>query len=161
MVENKDYSKIYLRLAKDGDQKIINDFFDSLSGESRALFNRRDYNRKGILKHLSNPLDSRIYYIYEDEGKMAGYVFLLDYDTSVPSLGIALANDYQGKKIGEKLISFMQEKIIRENLGGLQLTTHVANIRAQALYEKMGFVCMGGCKNSTELFYLWRYRKNN
>lgn len=151
--------KIKLRIATEGDEKIINDFFDSLSGETRALFNRRDYNRRGIIKYLTKPDDTRRYYIFEEGGVMLGYVFLLDYDTTIPTLGIALRDEYQGKKLGEKMVSFLQEKMIEKNKGGLQLTTHVANLRAQALYEKMGFVCMGVCKNGSELFYLWRYRK--
>ena len=46
-----------------------------------------------------------------------------------------------------------------EGKGGIQLTTHVANLRAQTLYESAGFVCKGVCKNGTELFYLLNFRK--
>ena len=44
-----------------------------------------------------------------------------------------------------------------EGKGGLLLTTHTANLRAQCLYESCGFVCRGLCKNGTELFYLLRF----
>ena len=47
-----------------GDEGIINEFFDSMGGESRAMFNRRDFNRRGVLKHCLHPDDeTRRYWI--------------------------------------------------------------------------------------------------
>ena len=61
--------------------------------------------------------------------------------------------------LGRELVAFAQNEAKTCGKGGILLTTHVANVRAQALYEAMGFVCMGQCKNGTELFYLYRYRE--
>ena len=148
---------IFLRDVREDDDKIIGDFFDSLDGETRALFNRRDYNRRGILKFIRKPDGSRRYFIAEKDGVMAGYVFFLNYDTSIPELGIALRSEWRGKGLGADMVEFAQELIKSEGRGGILLTTHTANVRAQSLYEKMGFVCMGLCKNGSELFYLWRF----
>ena len=59
--------------------------------------------------------------------------------------------------IFSNLVDFAIEKIIENGKGGIQLTTHVANVRAQALYEKKGFVCMGLAKNGAEMSYLLRF----
>ena len=141
------------------DEAIIGAFFDAMGGESRALFNRRDYNRNGVLKYCRRPDPTRRYFIAELDGRMAGYVFFLSFDTSIPELGLALCDDLQGQHLGRELVAFALDQAKSCGKGGLLLTTHVANLRGQALYEAMGFVCMGQCKNGTELFYLYRYRE--
>ena len=140
------------------DEAMIGEFFDAMGGESRALFNRRDYNRNGVLKYCRRGDPTRRYFIAELDGHMAGYVFFLAFDTSIPELGLALRDDLQGQHLGRELVAFALDEARANGKGGLLLTTHVANLRGQALYETMGFVCMGQCKNGTELFYLYRYR---
>ena len=61
------------------DEALVNEFFDAMGGEARSVFNRRDYNRRGVLKYLNKPDGTRSYYICLSDGKMAGYVFFLDY----------------------------------------------------------------------------------
>ena len=144
-----------------GDEKIINEFFDAMGGESRALFNRRDFNRRGVLKHCLHPDDeTRRYWIAEIDGEMIGYVFFLDFNTSIPALGLALRDDMRGKHLGRALVDFAIRTAKETGKGGIQLTTHVANVRGQALYEAMGFTLVGPCKNGTEFFYLYRFNEN-
>ena len=150
----KDYE---LREIKSGDESLINEFFESMGGESRSLFNRRGFNQRGVLKYCANPDKTRRYFIAEKDEKMLGYVFFLDFNTSIPSLGIAVRDELRGLHLGRSLIAFAQSFAKEQGKGGIQLTTHVANLRGQALYENMGFQCMGICKNGTELFYLFRY----
>ena len=157
MDAKKIIDSITIRDIKSGDEALINEFFDAMGGETRALFNRRDYNRKGVLKFCQKGDMTRRYYIAEFEGKMAGYVFFLDYNTSIPTMGIAIRDDLRGLHLGRELITYAQNKAKSDDKGGLMLTTHVANIRAQSLYETMGFVNMGLCKNGSEIFYLWRF----
>ena len=82
---------------------------------------------------------------------MAGYVFFLDWDTGVPELGIAVRDDLQGQHLGKKLMTYAIESAREHGKGGIYLTTHTANLRGQALYESVGFTCMGLTKNGTEL----------
>ena len=42
-----------VREFSESDCELINEFFDSMGGETRALFNRRDYNRRGALKYCT------------------------------------------------------------------------------------------------------------
>ena len=151
------FKDIEIREAKEGDQPLINDFFDAMGGESRALFNRRDFNRRGVLKFCARPDKTRRYWLALLDGIMIGYVFFLDFNSSIPALGIAIRDEYHGMHIGRWLIGFAKERIKEARKGGIQLTTHLANIRAQALYEAEGCVCLGQCKNGAELFYLFRF----
>ena len=145
------------REACSGDEKAINEFFAAMGGESRSLFNRREYNQRGILKYCQKPDKTRRYWIVEAEGEMVGYVFFLDFNTSVPELGLAVRDDLRGLHIGRELVAFAQKYAREAGKGGITLTTHLANVRGQALYEHMGFKNVGLCKNGSELFYLYRY----
>ena len=148
---------ITLREIHAGDEMLIEEFFDALDPVSTALFNRRNYNRRGVLRFCAKPDPNRRYWMAELDGKMAGYVFFLDFNTSIPELGVAVRSDIQGMGLGTHLVDFAQKTARECGKGGIQLTTHVANLRGQMLYENMGFVCMGSCKSGTELFYLYRF----
>ena len=152
-----DIKNVILRQVREGDEDMINSFFDLMGGETRALFNRRDYNRRGVLKYIARPDTTRRYWVAMHGEEMIGYVFFLDFNTSIPALGLAVRDDLRGMKLGGLLVDFAKEKVIESGKGGIQLTTHLANIRAQALYEEKGFVCMGITKNGTELSYLLRF----
>ncbi len=149
--------EIRIRPLGQGDEALIGDFFDRMGEESRALFNRRDYNRRGVLKYCAKPDPTRRYYMAELCGEIAGYVFFLDWNTSIPALGIAVRDDLAGRGLGRMLMEYAIDLIADAGKGGIQLTTHAANLRAQTLYESVGFTCIGLCKNGTELAYLFRY----
>ena len=140
------------------DEVMICEFFDCMGGESRALFNRRDFNRRGVLKFCAKGDATRRYFAaVTEDGRMAGYVFFLDAQTAIPELGVAVRDDLQGQGLGRYLVEYAIEYARSEGKGGLLLTTHTANLRGQSLYESCGFVCRGLCKNGTELFYLLRF----
>ena len=157
MAEVIRFEDLEIREAKTGDEALINDFFDAMGGESRAMFNRRDFNRRGVLKFCAKPDKTRRYWLALYGEIMIGYVFFLDFNYSIPALGIAIRDEYRGMHLGRGLIEFAKDRIKESGKGGMQLTTHLANIRAQALYEAEGFTCMGQCKNGSELFYLFRF----
>ena len=147
-------NKLMIRDMTPDDVPLINEFFDAMGGESRAFFNRCDINRKGALKYCERLFPDRRYWIVEDEKKMLGYVYLLDWNTGVPLLGIAVRDELKGKGLGRRLMEHAINEAKSARRGGLRLTTHVANLRGQMLYESLGFRCMGQDKNPQELFYL-------
>lgn len=157
-MESQDTKELLIRPVCAEDEARMATLFDAMGAESRALFNRRDYNRNGVLKYCRRPDPTRRYWIAQMGEETVGYVFFLDYDTSVPELGVAVRDDLRGRGLGRRLVTYAMEIARSEGKGGIQLTTHVANLRAQALYESLGFVCKGLAKNGTELFYLWRMR---
>ena len=93
----------------------------------------------------------------EEDGRMIGLVFLWDMNTSVPWLGIGVREDMRGKHIGRKLIAFAQDYVRKLGKGGIQLTTHIANLRGQTLYEAMGFQKMGTYGPTGEFYSIFRY----
>ena len=147
-----------LRPITEADAPLFDTFFSALGPESRALFNRRDYNKRRALRACKTPDEKSEYYVAEGQGRILGYVFLLEADSGVPELGLCVRDDCQGRGLGRALCAFAIATAKARGKGGLVLTTHTANLRAQVLYESLGFTCQGLAKNGTELFYLLRFR---
>ena len=146
-----------IRLLTADDEEKLNEFFSVMGGESRAFFNRNDGNRQSALRYLRDPKPSVKYWISEEDGIITGLVFLWDLDTSIPWLGIAVREELKGRHLGRELISFVQDYAREHGKGGIQLTTHIANMRGQALYEAMGFRNLGFHLGNGEFYYLFRY----
>ena len=148
---------ITMRPIVPGDEEKINEFFSVMGPESTAFFNRNRGNQRAALDFCQKQdTNYRLYWMAELDGKMAGYVFLWDCNTSLPWLGIAVREDLKGRHLGRRLIAYAQDYARDEGKGGLQLTTSLANIRGQVLYETMGFKRMG-IHPSGEWFYLFRF----
>ena len=149
----KDYE---IRRFQPGDEDRINGFFDALGFEARMFFNRLDGNRQGALSYPQDDPEKCVRWMACDREKMVGYVFLWDLDTTVPWFGIAVADEAKGVGLGRKLAEMAIQYAREKGKGGVLLTTHIANFRAQALYEKCGFRQIGTAP-SGELLYLLRF----
>ena len=147
-----------LREASANDEALINDFFDRMGGETRAVFNRGDYNRNGLLKFCRKGDKTRRYWLLVDEGEMLGYVFFLDWNLKIPTLGVAVRDDLRGKRLGRALCEAAIEEARVCGKGGIFLTTHPTNARAQTLYESLGFRCLGIARNCIENAYLLNFK---
>ena len=145
---------IVFREAKSGDEMLVNAFFDSLGAESRALFDRTGYNRNKMLAFCKKYDATKRYWVALMDEKIAGIVFFAYWNTTIPSLGIAVSDDVKGKHLGSRLMDLAIENARSARKGGIRLTTHFANLRGQMLYEKKGFHCMGQYTNGQEFFYL-------
>ena len=156
-MDNKSEADLHIRPVGPGDEALIDEFFSAMGGESRALFNRHDGNHRTALAYCRDPGHAQIYFMSEEDGRMTGLVFLWDMDTSIPWLGIAVREDMRGKHLGRKLIAYAQDYVRGLGKGGIQLTTHIANLRGQTLYETMGFQKMGTYGPTGEFYYLFRY----
>ncbi len=136
----------------------IEEFFAVMGGETRAFFNRNGWNHDTAVAYCKKPDPAFRYFLAEADGRVAGIVFLWGMNTSIPWMGIAVRDDMKGKHVGRQLIAYVQKYAREQGKGGIQLTTHVANLRGQALYEAMGFEMVGIHGASNEFFYLFRYR---
>ena len=94
------------KLLSECDVGSVNSFFDKMGGESRAFFNRRNYNRRRAIDFcLGKSPHSRYFGVFL-ENSIAGIVFLLDSDTGIPELGLALRDDLRGRGLGHELVRF-------------------------------------------------------
>jgi RimJ/RimL family protein N-acetyltransferase len=147
-----------------GDRNMVNEFFDSLGPESKFFFNSTDGNRRFAMRFWDDSDEkqrsSRRFFaatIPDANGgeTMVGYVFLWDLNTKIPWLGICVRDGYKGKHLGIRLMETARQCACDLGCGGIMLTTHVANTRAQGLYRKCGYTHLG-THTSTEFLYLLR-----
>ena len=151
-------SDIRIRLMEMEDKDRVLRFFEQMAPESRVFFNRNNINLKAALRFFKGT-DTRQMrrWIAVDGDEMVGYVFLRDTDSKIPWLGIAVAERMRGKHFGQTLMETAEEWCRQEGKGGILLTTSMANVRAQGLYERCGFERMGIHSSSGEYLYLKRF----
>lgn len=153
---------VTIRELKPDDLPMVMEFFDQMAGDTRTMFNRSDVNRLRAVEHLKRTGDDgQIHFAATVKGEdgaelMVGYVFLWDIDTKLPWLGIAVREDWKGHHLGRVLLAHLDEWAKPKGYGGLMLTSVAANVRAHALYERMGFVYHGVYPDS-EFLYIKRY----
>ena len=153
-----------IRVLEKKDLAMVQEFFDQMSGSTRAMFNRGEVNRVRVIEHLNRTAeDHQVHFaavIKEADGreKMVGYVFLWDLDTKIPWLGVAVREDCKGHHLGRRLLQHLDDYLKPKGYGGLMLTSVPANVRAHALYTRMGFEYYGVYPDS-EFLYIKRYEK--
>jgi ribosomal-protein-alanine N-acetyltransferase len=85
--------------------------------------------------------DGQDVYLWTDHA----YGFLRGWDEgyAVPSLGIAVATDSQGKGHGRAMMLRLHEEAWKRGAPMIRLRVHPDNVRARRLYESMGYVEAG------------------
>lgn len=137
-------------------------FFNQMSGDTRAMFNRLDVNTIRAINYLKGEGKDEIHFgaflNVGGEEIIVGYCFLWELNTTIPWLGIAVHEKYKGYHLGRKLLISLDEYCIKNGYGGLMLTTVPANIRAHSLYSRMGYEYLG-MHPCGEFLYIKRFEK--
>lgn len=156
-----DVDSVKIRELSSGDLPMVLDFFDQMAGDTRAMFDRKNANRFRLINHLNRQTeDEQIHFAatVKNNGKeiMVGYAFLWDIGKRIPWVGIAVREDWKGHHLGRRLLSHLDNWAKKSGAGGLMLTSVPANIRAHALYERMGYDYCGMYPNG-EFLYVKKY----
>ena len=138
------------------DREEIRKFYDDMGEESAAFFNVDHGNERRTMAFFDNSKPDHRFFVAEDGGRIAGLLFVWDIDRSVPWLGVAVRDDYQGKGVGTFLLNGVFALLRENRYGGLLLRTAKTNAAARRLYEKTGFEHIGE-HPSGELLYLKRF----
>jgi len=154
-----------IRSFSTNDKELVAEFFRQMGGESRGFFNRGDGNKNDALsffeKNGHEPDKVRfLSSVLDDDGKeiMTGYVFAWDMNLYVPTLGVAVREEYKGLGLGRLLLRYLLDYLRENKYGGVMLTTSMANIRGQGLYTRMGFQYLG-VHTSGEMLYIMNFSK--
>ena len=134
---------IIIRAFAPNDKQHVTAFFDQMGEETRAFFDRGGCNRVTAMKYFDGTAENTDYFLAEQDGTMCGYVFLKEMCRSIPWLGIAVAEELKGKGLGRRLLQYAAEHARQKGKGGILLITHPDNLRAQRLYEHMGYERLG------------------
>ena len=125
------------------DKDRVKEFFSSLGSEAVLFFNANKKNERQMNKYFSGKTQYFIPFMAEMNGKMAGLMFLYRLNRSIPWLSICVTDEFQRKGIGKKLMAYAEKYAIENQKGGILLTTHIANTKAQSLYLKSGYEQLG------------------
>ena len=139
--------EIKIRLLTPDDKEKAEEFFRNLGEDGTNFFNRNNGNRDFLIEFLEGKHQDRIYWgavVDTDRGEeIAGIVFLWDKDKKVTWLGIGITPDYKGKHLGRRLMNTASDWAKSSDAGGILLSTFTDNVRAQNLYEHLGYERIG------------------
>ncbi len=153
-----DMDAVRIRCFEQDDRERVKAFFDQMGGETRAFFDRNSGNSSNALNFFEGKDQEVIRWMALYQGRMVGYLFLWDLDKLIPWLGIAVAEDCKGMHLGRRLMQTARDYAMSQGKGGILLTTHLANLRGQGLYERSGYERMG-IHTSGEILYLLRFER--
>lgn len=110
-----------------------------------------DVNLNIVKKQIKKLTEDSLHHIiigYENEQtrKIIGFVHAELYeslymDTGLNILGLAVDSDFQGQGIGKKLMSFIEDYALKNNISYIRLNSNVRRIDAHKFYESIGYVC--------------------
>ena len=151
-----------IRPLQQNDKEQMQKFFDDMGEESASFFNVNHGNEKRTMEFFINGKKDHLFWVLQatenNQPVIAGLVFIWGKDTSVVWLGIAIRDSFQGKHLGQELLSFVFDYCKEHDHGGILLSTAATNHRAQKLYERCGFEKIG--KSPTEeLLYIKRFQR--
>ena len=132
----------------DDAQRMI-DFFESFSEQTRIFFTPHDITHAGLeelVREIPERSDAVRFMLSVDENGqeiMVGYVFFWDWDRLIPWFGIGLRDAYHSQGFGSWMMEVAIDFARRNGKGGILLTTHKPNTKAQGLYRKYGYELLG------------------
>jgi ribosomal protein S18 acetylase RimI-like enzyme len=149
-------------------------FYDTFTGtctdEDMASFLEEYFNLKQVQLELSNVND--LYYLAESDGKVIGYLRLMEDYTNFDEMlkwralelkRIYVSKEFHGLGIAQQLMDFTIQYATENNYEVVWLGVWEHNLRAQKFYEKYGFINSGhthdfpiGNTPQTD-FWLWKF----
>lgn len=138
-----------------GDFNRLENFLSQLTPEifdtwNRFGFSLNDFDAKEIaIKQCNLPINQgKGFVALNKNGEIVAYSYLKFFPEKktkkhIASLGIVVAPDYQGKKIGKKLMLYMHAWAKKNDIKKIWLTTYFRNKPALCLYKKLGYQVEG------------------
>jgi ribosomal protein S18 acetylase RimI-like enzyme len=145
MPEQIGHDDILIRPLAPDDGDRLAALFAALGEQSRSWFHPHPFERQtveALVSKAGEPTTLRYLMLEQGAGseQVVGYGFLLQADTALPVLGIAIADHAHGHGLGERLLRHLIEVARHTGKQGIQLTVYDDNLRARRLYERCGFV---------------------
>jgi [ribosomal protein S18]-alanine N-acetyltransferase len=96
-------------------------------------------------RSIANRRGRDVYAVMADGLRPVAYGMLRGWDEgySVPSLGIAVRTDAQGRGCGRLMMEHLHAEALARGADQVRLRVHPENVRARRLYESMGYVYDG------------------
>ncbi|MGC9003432.1 MAG: GNAT family N-acetyltransferase [bacterium] len=126
------------------DGERLGRFFENLSPQTEHFFHPFPLTSASSLSFVER--EDIVCFVAEEGGEIIGFIWWEPKEADFPSIGICVADEYQGKGVGKALLERLIEEAERRRKKGLRLITMKDNFRAIALYKKCGFYIVGETK---------------
>ena len=109
--------------------------------ESYSFFSPHDYSYKGLLKEITSKSKDYFVFLIENDN-IAGYGLLRGWSDGydIPSLGIMIDINHQGKGVATGLMSHLHHIALLKGAEKIRLRVYKENFKAISLYNKLGYV---------------------
>ncbi|MDP6380131.1 MAG: GNAT family N-acetyltransferase [Phycisphaerae bacterium] len=148
-----------LRQVRPEDAGALAEFYNGLSKGSKRTFRPLGEVTtlsacEDIIRDNAPETGDKFDLVALDGTQIAGWGFLWNIKSNEPTLGLGVADDYQGKGLGGKLMDGIMETARRRGLRKVSLCVVNNNHVARQIYEKRGFVRCGDFVGKDGLDYL-------
>ncbi|MEW6668880.1 MAG: ribosomal protein S18-alanine N-acetyltransferase [Thermodesulfobacteriota bacterium] len=99
------------------------------------------WSRNAFVQELKNPV-SHLWALLEG-GALLGYMCFWMFDSEIQLINVAVHPEKRGRGLGLFLMEKMIETGVANGMHKIWLEVRTSNLRAQRLYDKLGFVTVG------------------
>lgn len=130
------------------DARALAQFYNKLSERSRTTFRPLGWTTTedtcaDIVQDNLPGQETKYDLVAVHEGRIVGWSFIWDLYADEPTLGLGIADAYQGKGLGAAMMDQVMAAARRLGLSKVYLTVVQGNHVAWGLYERRGFVRYG------------------
>lgn len=131
------------------DSKKMTEFLSKLGVDTIKFFDR--FEGSNPITELSKEEYRKIVGVLNGEIIAFGYLWENDNYPDIPSLGIVIRDDWQGKGVGQHLMLKLIDLGIKLKTKGIYISVHDNNKSAIHIYRKLGWKVIGKRKDSPKL----------
>ena len=122
---------------------VLSDAIDIYNLELACFTN--NYSLSTIQSDLES--DKVMIFVYEDKGKIVGYISIYYFLDEANLQKIAVLDSYRRKGIATQLIENVEKELLANNVETFYLEVNEHNLIAISVYEKLGFEKLSTRKN--------------
>lgn len=136
---------IAIRAIGQDDASRLADFYNGLATESKRTFHPLGDTAslpacEAIIAENMPETGKKCDMVAIDGDRVVGWSFLWNLQAEIPTFGLGVADTYQGRRVGSRLMDAILAEAARRAIRGISLTVVQDNERARAMYERRGFV---------------------
>ena len=138
-----------------GDAEALCSFYNGLSPESIRTF--RPLGAETTIEACRNTVadngperDAKLDIVAWKAGAVIGWCFIWKLETAKPLFGLGVADEQQGQGIGTALARHVMALAAEREIDCIHLTVVKDNLRARAIYKRVGFVAYGEFTDDTD-----------
>ncbi len=135
---------VKLRQPNADDVELILGYFDTLGDLSRRFFAPHPFDRENAEKICRDESECWYRVVAELDDRIVGYAWFAPFqEEPYPVVGIAISDDFHGRRLGGALMDVLTAEARARKLAGLRLTVFKDNDRGIRLYRSRGYVIVG------------------